>query len=80
VTGVSLSGVVKMTDSISIPVWHKTPRGGWIRRDSLDADEVGSTYWYVSEVLKMNPKDFGIPNDKPYCMRHEEYIKADDWR
>ena len=53
-------------ESISIPAWHRTPRGGLIRRGAMEPSEVGSTYHYVKNDLGLNPASFGISEKVPF--------------
>lgn len=70
-----------MTDSVSVPVWFRTPGGGLIRRECLDPHEVGSTYHYVKYELGLDPSDYGIPENRPYYeLNNHDYIKHDEWR
>jgi hypothetical protein len=57
-------------NTLEIPVWYKAG-GMMLRRDALDPDHPGSTFSYLQSI-GLNPRDYGVPGDRPYCMVGEE--------
>ena len=65
---------MRMSDlkALSVPVWFKTPRGGWVRRGALEPSEVGSTHHYVKYDLGLNPALYGISETVPFDALHNK--------
>lgn len=67
-----------MSETISVPTWFKTPRGGWLRRDALEPENPASTYSYVKNELGLRPEDYGISATKPYGLTDDEWAEEQE--